>query len=51
MVKKSFEGIHKLKETYFMAAVPKSRSSLNKEKCEFNKAVLSKILYLVISAV
>ena len=50
MVKKSFEGIHMLKETYFMAVVPKS-SSLNKEKCEFNKAVLNKILCLVISAV
>ena len=31
-----------------MAVVAKSRSSLHKEKCDFNKLVLKKILYLVV---
>ena len=31
-----------------MAVVAKSRSSLHKEKCDFNKLVLNKILYLVV---
>ena len=33
-----------------MAAVAKSRGSLHKEKCDFNKLVLNKILYLVMSS-
>ena len=31
-----------------MAAVAKSRGSLHKEKCDFNKLVFNKILYLVV---
>ena len=31
-----------------MAAVAKSRNSLHKEKCDFNKLVLNKIFYLVV---
>ena len=31
-----------------MAVVAKSRSSLHKEKCDFNKLVLKKILYLIV---
>ena len=31
-----------------MAAVAKLRSSLHKEKCDFNKLVLNKIFYLVV---
>ena len=31
-----------------MAVVAKSRSSLHKVKCDFNKAFLNKILYLVV---
>ena len=31
-----------------MAVVKKLRSSFHKEKCDFNKLVLNKILYLVI---
>ena len=31
-----------------MTVVAKSRSSLHKEKCDFNKLVLNKILYLMI---
>ena len=31
-----------------MAVVAKSRGSLHKEKCNFNKQVLNKILYLVV---
>ena len=31
-----------------MAVVAKSRSSLHKEKCDFNKLVLKKMLYLVV---
>ena len=31
-----------------MAVVAKSTSSLHKEKCDFNKLVLNKILYLVV---
>ena len=48
MVKKSFERLQKHKETQFMAVVAKSRSSFHKEKFDFNKLVLNKILYLVI---
>ena len=38
MVKKSFERLHKLKETLFMAVATKSRSSLDKGKCDFQQA-------------
>ena len=31
-----------------MAAVAKSRSSLQKEKCDFNKLALNKIFYLAV---
>ena len=31
-----------------MAVVAKSRSSLHKEKCDFNELVLNKILFLVV---
>ena len=31
-----------------MALAAKSRSSLHKEKCDFNKPVFNKILYLVV---
>ena len=31
-----------------MAVIAKSRSSLHKDKCDFNKIVLKKILYLVV---
>ena len=31
-----------------MAVVGKSRSSFHKKKCDFNKLVLNKILYLVV---
>ena len=48
MVKKSSERLHKLKETLFMAAAAKSRSSLHIEKCNFNELVLNKKLYLVV---
>ena len=48
MVRKSFDILHKLKETYFMTVVAKSRSSLHKEKIDFKKLVLNKILYLVV---
>ena len=32
-----------------MAVVAKSRSSMHIEKCDFNKLVLNKIFYLVVS--
>ena len=32
-----------------MAVVAKSRSSLHKEKCDFKRLVLNKILYLIFS--
>ena len=47
MVKKSFARLHELKETWFIAVVVKSVSSLHKEKYGFNKIVLNRILYFV----
>ena len=47
-MKKSFEKFLKLKETLFMAVLAKSRSSLQKEKCDFNNPVLKNILYSVV---
>ena len=47
MVKKSFERLHKLKQTLFMAVEATSGSSLRKGNNNFNKLVFNKILYLV----
>ena len=33
-----------------MALVAKSRSSLHKEKCDFNELILNKVLELVVSS-
>ena len=42
MVKKSFERLHKLKEIYGSS----SKVKKHEKKCDFNKLVFNKILYV-----
>ena len=48
MGQKSFVRLQELGQTYFMAAVRKSSSSLHIEECDFTWLILSKIFYLVL---